>query len=260
MIDLVADEHEVARLRHAADGLELRWRDHGTGGVGGAGDQHPVELATGGCLLKGGRGELIACLRIGADRHRFEIERLQDVAVGRIGGHGERDAGACVKRREERELETAGAAGGNDHLAGGHIHPVGFFIMAGDAGAQGWKAERFGIAELVGRQRVGCGFAHQRGRGRAGLPHLHVDDFVALRFALIGGAHDIHDDEGGDLPPLRAFHGPVSCPAGSRARRGPRRSDPRRRRRPRCHAGPRPGRPPHSPCPVRQRPWPPAPP
>ena len=113
----------------------------------------------------------------GADRdlHRDEAERLQDVAVGGIGGRGHGDAVARVEGAEEDQVEAAGGAGRHHHARRRELDAVGLAIVARDPLAERPDAERLGIAEAA-LQGLGRGAEHRRRRRRAGLSDLHVDD------------------------------------------------------------------------------------
>ena len=51
------------------------------------------------------RGGLIMRVRADLDQHRFEAERGEDVAVGRVAGGGERDPITRFKRGKKRQLK-----------------------------------------------------------------------------------------------------------------------------------------------------------
>ena len=50
----------------------------------------------------------------GLDQHRLAAERREDVAIGRIAGHRDRDAVAGLEQREEGQDEPGRRAGGDD--------------------------------------------------------------------------------------------------------------------------------------------------
>ena len=74
--------------------------------------------------------------RAGLDRTGIAAERREDVAVGRIAGHRDRDPVAGLEQAEKGEDEAARRAGGDDHPLGIDIEPIGFRVVAGDARAQ----------------------------------------------------------------------------------------------------------------------------
>ena len=52
--------------------------------------------------------------RRGLDQHRLAAERREDMAIGRIARHRDRDAIARIEQREERQDESGRRAGGDD--------------------------------------------------------------------------------------------------------------------------------------------------
>jgi hypothetical protein len=87
------------------------------------------------------------------DQYRFEAERREDVAVGRVAGRGERDPVARLERGEKGELERRRRAGGDDDLGRIDGDPVARAIIGGDRRAQRRDARGVGISRC-GRPRA----------------------------------------------------------------------------------------------------------
>ena len=71
-------------------------------GLAGLATSTPASGALAMRLLDVLGGERPARIRADRDLHRDQPERLQDVAIGRIGGRGHGDAVARIERAEER--------------------------------------------------------------------------------------------------------------------------------------------------------------
>ena len=63
-------------------------------------------------------GRLVMRVLADLDQHRLDAERREDVAIGGIAGHGERDPIAGLERGEKGELERRRRAGCDDNLGG----------------------------------------------------------------------------------------------------------------------------------------------
>ncbi len=206
---------------------QLRRRQHAARRVRRTGHDQPRDLAAQRVEQRRRRLKPRFDLRRDTDRH--DIERLQDIAIRRVAGIGERHLVAGIERGEETEQERARRAGGDNDALDRHIDAVFVLVMTRDARAQHRHAEGFGIAQPLLRQRARRGVTHQLGRGRAGLSHFQMDG--ALRricrgmIARIGGAHHIHDDERRDAAAPRGLecHG-ARRQSGPAAKPNPRRS------------------------------------
>ena len=150
--------------QHSTMPLKLLRRGHRAGRVGGARDQHAGERRLAMRRFDVLGGERPARVRADRDLHRDQAERLQDVAVGRIGRRGHGDAVARIEGAEEDQIEAAGGAGRHHHARGREVDAVGFAVVAGDPLAQRPDAERLGVAEPA-LQRLGG-----RARARASAP------------------------------------------------------------------------------------------
>ena len=129
------------------------------------------------------------------DRHGFEPERLQDVAIGRIAGRRDGDALARIEKAQEREHEARRGSRGDEDALGRDRDAIGFGVVPGDAFAQRRDAERLRVADAPCLQRGLRGFAGgARSRGR-GLPDLHVDDAVPSPFFRRCGGQYVHRQE-----------------------------------------------------------------
>ena len=70
--------------------------------------------------------------RIGLDRHRFDAEGFQNVAVGGIARRRDRDPRAGIEESEERQRETARRAGRDGDPLGRDRDAIGVAIMPRD--------------------------------------------------------------------------------------------------------------------------------
>ena len=118
--------------------LEIVTREHAAGRIGRTGHDQPGETlaARAEPFVEQPGGRLEFMLMVGRQAHRLEIERHQDVAIGRIAGIGEGHPVTRIERRQKREQEGTGRAGGDDDALGRHLDPVGLAIVAGDTLAQ----------------------------------------------------------------------------------------------------------------------------
>ena len=192
VIDLVGDQPHAPCVAPFGQGLQLRAAHHRAGRIGRARHDQPGDRP---CLLERGDRRLEAIGRGGRQIDGLEIERRQDVAIGRIARRRERHPVAGIEAREEGERKAARRAGRDDHPLGRHLGAVGVAIVPRDALAQRRHAERRDIADAVGVERGVRRGQCRLGRGRAGLADLEMDDGVARRFLLGGGGHHVHDDE-----------------------------------------------------------------
>ena len=105
----------------------------------------PTSASSSGCRL---------VMRVLADRdqHRLDAERRQDVAIGRIAGHGEPDPVAGLESSEKGEQKRGRRAGRDDDLGGIDRNPVLRPVIAGDRLPQRRDAERVGIADPFARR------------------------------------------------------------------------------------------------------------
>ena len=100
----------MARSRQkVGQGREILLAEHGAGRVGGAGQHEAVQRPVDGRELPG-RG-LEAGRGVDRDRHHLDVERPQDVAVGRIARHRHGDPVAGIEGGEEAQDEGARGAG-----------------------------------------------------------------------------------------------------------------------------------------------------
>ena len=201
VVDLVHDEADGPLAAEGGQGRKILLAEHGAGRVGGARQheavQRPVdgrELPDGG--LEPGRG-------VDRDRHHLDVERSQDVAVGRIARHRHGDPVAGIEGGEEAQDEGARGAGRDRDAGGIDLLPVPLAIVAGDAAPQGRQAQGLGIAEPGLAQRRLGGRQRRRRSTAAGLAHLEVEDIRPLRRALVRGLEHLHDDERRDQPATR---------------------------------------------------------
>src|SRR5207248_9684546 len=91
-------------------------------------------------------------------------------------------------------------AGRDDDLGRLDRDAVALAVMPGDRLAQWRDAECVGIADAVLGQGLPRRVEHRRRRRGAGLTDFEMDDRLALRLALVGGAQHAHGDKGRDQP------------------------------------------------------------
>jgi hypothetical protein len=139
------------------------------------------------------------------DRH--QVERRQDVAIGRIGGCGQRHPVARLEGGKEGKQKGARRAGSDDdarRVEGDAIAPQ---VMRGDRLAKCRQAERIGIAERLAPKRLPRGGKHGGRGGRRWLTDLEVEDVIASGSPLVGSPQDVHSDEWRDLAALGDLEG-----------------------------------------------------
>jgi hypothetical protein len=70
--------------------------------------------------------------------------------------------------------------------------------MLGDRLPQRGDPEGVGIADRLAGEGLSRRFEHRLGCETAGLTDLEMDDFATGGLAFVGGAQDVHGDEGRD--------------------------------------------------------------
>ncbi len=134
------------------------------------------------------------------DPDDVEIQRAQDVAVGRIARIGQRDPLASIENRQKRQDEAAGRSRRHHDAVGIDRAAVPVLIVPGDPAAQAGQPHGVGIADQVPVQRRAGGGQRSVGRRGARLADLQVQDVATGSLALVGRTHHVHDDEGWDAP------------------------------------------------------------
>ena len=97
--------------------------------------------------------------------------------------------------------------------SGAIVDAIGLAVMPRDALAQRRDAERFGIADPAGFERRPAASRAARGRRRAGLADLHVDDRIPSPFFRRRRRQYVHGQERRDF--ARAFAQPAMRTCGS---------------------------------------------
>ena len=186
VIDLVRDEPQAEGLAGLAEPPQGLAADHRAGRVGRAHGENPGE-GFGGMQTRHAVGGHDPAIGAGQrDRRGLELERRQDVAIGRIARRRDGDASAGIEQRQEREDEPRRRAGRDDHPLRRHRDPVSLPVMAGDPLAQGGEPERLRVADApVGERRPGR-LAGPLRRRRRRLAHLHMNDAVPSPFFCRG--------------------------------------------------------------------------
>ena len=178
-------------------------RHHRAGRIGGAGDQHAFQR----CLAMRGKqgfaGQRVAGVARGLDQHRLAAERGQDMAIGRIAGHGDRHPVARLEHRKERQDKTAGRACCDHDPLGVYRTAIRIAVVSGDPRAKRGNAERGGVVDasliegLVGRRD------RRFRRRRCRLPDFHVNDVPAGCLDLRRRRHHVHHHKRWNFAPRR---------------------------------------------------------
>ena len=193
VIDLIRDDPYAPAAAPAGKTFQIGARDHRAGGIGRAGQDEAVDRARDGRQQVGSRLE--AGLHGGGNRHHLDVERGQDVAVGRIAGFRDRDACPGVEGGQERQDEPARGPDGRSDPGRVDLDAVDVAVMSGDPLAQGGQPEGLGVAAAPLRQGSGGG-GHGGGRGAArGLADLEVQNVGAGGRTGVRCREDVHDDE-----------------------------------------------------------------
>ena len=140
-------------------------------------------------------GQRVAGVGVGLDLHRHAAERGEDVAIGRIARHRDRDAVAGLEHRQERQHEGARGAGGDDDALGVDRTAIGLVVVLGDPRPQRRDAERRGIADRALLQRGMRGLDRGARRRGGGLADLAMDHMAAGGFDPLRGRHHVHHHE-----------------------------------------------------------------
>ena len=144
-----------------------------------------------------GHGEAI-CAR-GLDRHRFDAEGFQNVAIRRIARRCDRHARARIEKREERQREAARRTGRDDDPLGRHLDAIAIAVMPRDPRAQARAAERLGIADPAAIERGNGGFPHDARRRRGGLADFEMNNVLPVALPAGGGGKHVQGHERRDI-------------------------------------------------------------
>ena len=181
LVDLVGDHPDPGVGGPAADGLDLVGRVHGTGRVGGRGEDQRAGVA------RAGRLQLLerdAPPRRGGRRHGHDgaARQLDLLGVADPVGRGQQHLVARVDQRLERRVERVLAAVGHHHLGRVAVEAEVAGGLVGDRLAQLRQARGGGVVvqALVGGG-LGRGLDDVRGRREVGLARAEADDVLALR-------------------------------------------------------------------------------
>ena len=188
----------------AADQARQRLaRHHRAGRIGGAADQHALQRCLAMRSQQGFAGQRVAGVARGLDQHRLAAERGQDMAIGRIAGHGDRHPVARLEHRKERQDETAGRARRDHDPLGVYGTAISIAVVPGDPRAKRGNAERGGVVDpsLI-EGRVG-GRDRRFRRRRCRLPDFHVNDMPAGRLDPRRRRHHVHHHERWNFAPPR---------------------------------------------------------
>ena len=217
MVDLVRDQADAAITAIAGQPGEVGGADHRSGRVGRARDDQPVESAQ--------IGEELGCrLVMGVladfDQHRLDVERRQDVAIGRVPRDREPHSVAGLEGGEKGKLERGRRAGRDDDLGGVDGDAVLGLVVAGNRLPQRRDTERIGIADPFAPQGAASGIEHRLGRRGPRLADFEMDHVGAPGLPLVGGAQHVHRDKGRhQAPPGRAQSHVRAHPSGLKTRR-----------------------------------------
>ena len=198
VVNLVADQPHALGFAPGGDGGQFVGAQHAAGRIARAGDDQPVRRRVD--LPQHRHCRLVARGGVSRQQGRAQAQRRQDIDVRRVERGRQRHPVAGVKRRQERQRERPGGAGGHGHPRRWQVEAVPIGQMRRDPLAQGRPAERLGVAErLPGAQRRGDRVHRAARRAGGRLAHLHADHVRRpgrqRRLARVGGGDDVHDDE-----------------------------------------------------------------
>ena len=118
------------------------------------------------------------------DRHRFNIEGEQRIAIRRVARLKHTHALASIEARQKRERETCRRASHDHHSINRNLHAVPLLVMLGDATAQAHQPRSVGIAKRAVLHCVHC-CGNRGGRcRRCGLADFEMHHPMAGGFAL----------------------------------------------------------------------------
>ena len=203
VIDLVGNEADAGAFRRADQAGQRLARHHRSRRIGGTADQHALQRRPAMRRQQRFAGQGVTRLVRGLDQHRLATQRREDMAVGRIAGHGHGNPVAGSEHRQKCQNEPARRAGGDHDPVGVDRTAVSILIMPADSGPQRGNAERRRIIDpgFIER-RMGRRYRDLRGRGRR-LADFHMDHMPAGRLDARRRRHHIHHHERGDVAPGR---------------------------------------------------------
>ena len=175
LVDLVRHDADAPGPAHPGDGCHFIGRDHRSGRVGGAGDDHAVGRRIE--RFERGSGDLVSHLGAARQFDRLDEQCPQRVAIGDIAGPCDGDARAGAETQRQRDDERGRGTAGQHDLRGRDQGPGGFFDMPRQPGEQ-LRAFPVAVIRLV-QHLPRAGQRGSRCAGR-GLAILHANDRAAL--------------------------------------------------------------------------------
>ena len=183
--------------------------EHGAGGVGGTGDDQPVECA-------GVRHHVCAQPEAGlgcdGNLDDLDVQCFERVAVAGIAGCSHRHTVAGLEARQERERERPAGTLGNDDATGIGVVAVPVGVVLDQPRAQRFDAHGRRVTQhVVVDGRLGSSARPGR-RGSGWLADLHVHHLAAGSFPVGGSPHHLHHKERRNVRPLgdlQAAHRPL---------------------------------------------------
>ena len=130
------------------------------------------------------------------DIHGIDIERAQDLAIGRIARCREADPLARVKERDEGQHEGPRGPRRHHHPRRIEVESVAITVMAGNAAAQFRQAKADSIPQGLGTHLCRQPVKRCTRCAGSGLAYFHMDDAPARSLGRAGGFHHVHHDEG----------------------------------------------------------------
>ena len=198
MVDLVGNHRNPETFGLGNEFGKRFCRDNRAGRIGGAGKKHSLQRLFRMCRLQMGGRQIGGTFQL--DLHHFEVERLHDVAIGRIARSGDRDPIAGIEHGKESQVEARGRAGRYRDPRRRDVDAVMLGVMCCNRLAQVGPAKGVGVADAAVAQGALRGLAHEAWRRVERLAHGKRDHRRAERLQPVGFRQNVHGVEGLDIP------------------------------------------------------------